>query len=102
MTNSRAQEAIKQTMYMLLVEQSKQFHPLGDEFAQEVEQTLNSMGWNLNEHDGPLSPFTQGAIELSAMQEKLTENGFTSDQAFELVKMIFSMNINEIRGHHGG
>ena len=102
MTQSQSAQAIKGTLYHLLVEQSGQnFHPLSDEFAEAIDQHLMSRGWMLSQHDSPLSPFAQGAIELAEMQGQLEDKGFQPDHAFELVKMIFNMNIQAM-GLGGG
>lgn len=90
---NQSSQAIKQTLTYLLVERGSNMHPLSDEFAEAVDQYLMSQGWLLSQHDAPLSPFAQGAIELAEMQKQLEDKGFQSDHAFELVKMIFSMNI---------
>lgn len=90
---SQSSQAIKQTLTHLLVEVGNNMHPLSDEFAEAVNQHLMSQGWLLSQHDSPLSPFAQGAIELAEMQKQLEDKGFQPDHAFELVKMIFSMNI---------
>ncbi|AUV60767.1 hypothetical protein SEA_BISKIT_62 [Gordonia phage Biskit] len=90
---SQSAQAIKQTLTHLLVERQNKMHPLSDEFAEAVDQYLMSMGWLLSQHEGPLSPYAQGAIELAEMQRQLEDKGFQPDHAFELVKMIFTMNI---------
>ncbi|UMO76183.1 hypothetical protein SEA_AMOK_62 [Gordonia phage Amok] len=92
---SQSSQAIRQALTHLLMESpgGRQMHPLSDEFAEAFNQHLMSQGWLLSQHDSPLSPFAQGAIELAEMQKQLEDKGFQPDHAFELVKMIFTMNI---------
>lgn len=96
MTQTPPQQAIQQALTSVLLTK-KAPHPLSDEMAADIETALLNQGWMLSQHDSPLSPFAQGAIELAEMQKQLEDKGFQPDHAFELVKMIFSMNVQHYR-----
>lgn len=91
---TKTQEAIRESLSAILA--SRPFHPLSEEMAVALEEELGKRGYLVSNHNSPLSPFAQGAIELAEMQHQLVEKGFEKEHAFELIRVIFEMNIKQM------
>ncbi|QNJ59423.1 hypothetical protein PP997_gp63 [Gordonia phage BigChungus] len=84
-----------QVLRQIIVELCEQRVPImSGAFSEMLDERLAQLGWNLTEHDAPLSKFDQGAIEISNMYTKLMDQGFNESQAFELTRLFVQANID--------
>ncbi|QOP64432.1 hypothetical protein SEA_HEXBUG_66 [Gordonia phage Hexbug] len=68
-------------------------------FADRLLALLGAQGWMLSQHDAPMTPQTEGAIELGHIRSVLMEQGgFNEEQSFTLVRDMFLHGVLGVTG----